>query len=200
MNLEACCDEELIEIYRQGQEQAIEELFGRYKNMVRKKARAMFLAGGDSDDLIQEGMIGLYKAVRDFDRTKDASFCTFAGMCINRQMATAVTASNRKKNVPLNTYVSFDLPANADSGSSVKLADVLQQDMEQNPEDLFISRERTRMLKEKLLAALSRFERQVLDLYLEGKDYQQIARELNRPPKSIDNALQRIRGKAGQFR
>ena len=102
-HMEEYPDEELIDMYRAGNEQAIEYIFERYKYIVRKKAKAMFLAGGDSDDLIQEGMIGLYKAVRDYDKKKDASFMTFAGMCINRQILNAVTASNRKKNTPLNT-------------------------------------------------------------------------------------------------
>ena len=106
-HMEEYPDEELIDMYRAGDEQAIEYIFERYKYIVRKKAKAMFLAGGDSDDLIQEGMIGLYKAVRDYDKKKDASFMTFAGMCINRQILNAVTASNRKKNTPLNTYVPY---------------------------------------------------------------------------------------------
>ena len=119
-HMEEYPDEELIDMYRAGNEQAIEYIFERYKYIVRKKAKAMFLAGGDSDDLIQEGMIGLYKAVRDYDKKKDASFMTFAGMCINRQILNAVTASNRKKNTPLNTYVSFDEPVNPEDDSQVK--------------------------------------------------------------------------------
>ena len=137
-HMEEYPDEELIDMYRAGNEQAIEYIFERYKYIVRKKAKAMFLAGGDSDDLIQEGMIGLYKAVRDYDKQKDASFMTFAGMCINRQILNAVTASNRKKNTPLNTYVSFDEPVNPEDDSQVKLVDVLKSDKEQNRERLFI--------------------------------------------------------------
>lgn len=199
MNFAKCTDEALIEMYREGQEPAIEALFERYKNLVRKKAKAMFLAGGDNDDLIQEGMIGLYKAVRDYDGMREASFGTFASMCINRQMVTAVTASNRKKNAPLNTYISFDLPANADEDSDMRLVDVLVPDTEQNPENLFIDKEHTKMLEKKLFEALSIFEKQVLDLYMEGKDYREIAAILQKPAKSIDNALQRIRAKAGQI-
>lgn len=199
MGFEEYSDEVLIEFYRAGKQPAIEVIFERYKNLVRKKAKAMYLAGGDNDDLIQEGMIGLYKAVRDFDGRKEASFATFASMCINRQMITAVTASNRKKNTPLNTYVSFDQPASSDEDNDMKLVDILQAETEQDPEKLFIDKEHTAMLEEKLLAVLSGFERQVLDLYIEGKDYQEIAKLLGRPPKSIDNALQRIRAKAGQL-
>ena len=153
-HMEEYPDEELIDMYRAGNEQAIEYIFERYKYIVRKKAKAMFLAGGDSDDLIQEGMIGLYKAVRDYDKQKDASFMTFAGMCINRQILNAVTASNRKKNTPLNTYVSFDEPV--------------------NPEN-------------------------VLELYMSGKDYIAIAQTLDKPSKSIDNAIQRIRNKVDKI-
>ena len=120
MILQGLKDEELIKLYRDGNEDAIDIIFERYKYLVRKKAKAMYIAGGDNDDLIQEGMIGLYKAVRDYNEDRQASFATFAGMCINRHMMSAVTASNRKKNIPLNSYVSFDAPADGDeqSGSS----------------------------------------------------------------------------------
>ena len=196
MDFEGCSDETLIDIYRVGNEAAIEVLFERYKNLVKKKAKAMYLAGGDSDDLIQEGMIGLYKAVRDFDESREASFKTFASMCINRQLITAVTASNRKKNMPLNTYVSFDLPAYTDEDNEMRLVDVLKPETEQNPEKLLIDREYTEDFKEKLFESLSNFEKQVLKLYIEDKDYREIARIMNKTPKSIDNALQRIRSKA----
>lgn len=196
MDFDGCSDETLIEIYRVGNEAAIEVLFERYKNLVKKKAKAMYLAGGDSDDLIQEGMIGLYKAVRDFDENREASFKTFASMCINRQLITAVTASNRKKNMPLNTYVSFDLPAYTDEDNEMRLVDVLKPETEQNPEKLLIDREYTEDFKEKLFESLSDFEKQVLKLYIEDKDYREIARIMNKTSKSIDNALQRIRSKA----
>lgn len=196
MDFEGCSDETLIDIYRVGNEAAIEVLFERYKNLVKKKAKAMYLAGGDSDDLIQEGMIGLYKAVRDFDESREASFKTFASMCINRQLITAVAASNRKKNMPLNTYVSFDLPAYTDEDNEMRLVDVLKPETEQNPEKLLIDLEYTEDFKEKLFESLSNFEKQVLKLYIEDKDYREIARIMNKTPKSIDNALQRIRSKA----
>jgi RNA polymerase sporulation-specific sigma factor len=199
MDFLECSDEELIVLYRCGKEAAIDEIFERYKNLVRKKARAMFLAGGDNDDLIQEGMIGLYKAVRDYDESKDAMFATFASMCINRQMITAVTASNRKKNVPLNTYVSFDMPVNPDEDMDTKLLDILQPENEQNPEKLFIDKEHTAMLEKKIAQVLSKFEKQVLQMYIEGKDYNQIAKELTKTPKSIDNALQRIKSKVAKI-
>lgn len=199
MGMEQCSDEELIVLYQAGNENAIDFIFERYKNLVRKKAKAMFLAGGDNDDLIQEGMIGLYKAVRDYNAGKEASFATFASMCINRQMITAVTASNRKKNTPLNTYVSFDTPAGNDEDFDMKLVDTLQPETEQNPEKLLIDKERTQDLQTRLFAMLSPFEMQVLNLYLEGMDYLQIAEELEKTAKSIDNALQRIRSKVSKI-
>ena len=195
MDFNKCSDETLIDIYRKGDEAAIEVLFERYKDIVRKKAKAMYLAGGDSDDLIQEGMIGLYKAVRDYDDTKEAAFKTFASMCINRQLINAVAVSNRKKNIPLNTYVSFDMPAYPDEDNETRLVDILKPESEQNPEKLFIDREYSDSFKKKLFDRLSSFEKQVLDLYLTGMSYTQIAKVLGRDEKSTDNALQRLKSK-----
>lgn len=199
MDFNKCSDETLIDIYRKGDEEAIEVLFERYKDIVRKKAKAMYLAGGDSDDLIQEGMIGLYKAVRDYDDTKEAAFKTFASMCINRQLINAVAVSNRKKNIPLNTYVSFDMPAYPDEDNETRLVDILKPESEQNPEKLFIDREYSDSFKKKLFDRLSSFEKQVLQLYMEDNDYRQIAMLLGKTPKSIDNAIQRIRAKANSI-
>ena len=199
MILQGLKDEELIKLYRDGNEDAIDIIFERYKYLVRKKAKAMYIAGGDNDDLIQEGMIGLYKAVRDYNEDRQASFATFAGMCINRHMMSAVTASNRKKNIPLNSYVSFDTPADGDEQSGTKLVEVLKPDNEQNPEYMFIDREHTRLLEDKIISALSVYEKKVLDMYLEGKDYIEIAKELNKQPKSVDNAIQRIRIKVARI-
>ena len=199
LDFNKCSDETLIDIYRKGDEAAIEVLFERYKDIVRKKAKAMYLAGGDSDDLIQEGMIGLYKAVRDYDDTKEAAFNTFASMCINRQLINAVTVSNRKKNMPLNTYVSFDMPAYPDEDNETRLVDILKPESEQNPEKLFIDREYSDSFKKKLFDRLSSFEKHVLQLYMEDNDYRQIAMLLGKTPKSIDNAIQRIRAKANSI-
>lgn len=199
MDYQSCSDEMLIDMYRVGDRFAIDVLFERYKNLVRKKAKAMYLAGGDSDDLIQEGMIGLYKAVRDYDDSKEATFATFASLCINRQMISAVTAYNRKKNTPLNSYLSFDLPANTDDENEMRLVDVLKADDDSDPESMYIDREYTLLLKEHLMKSLSPFEKQVIELYLEGNDYREIANILGKPPKAIDNALQRIRTKAGAW-
>lgn len=199
LDFNKCSDETLIDIYRKGDEAAIEVLFERYKDIVRKKAKAMYLAGGDSDDLIQEGMIGLYKAVRDYDDTKEAAFKTFASMCINRHLINAVTVSNRKKNMPLNTYVSFDMPAYPDEDNETRLVDILKPESEQNPEKLFIDREYSDSFKKKLFDRLSSFEKHVLQLYMEDNDYRQIAMLLGKTPKSIDNAIQRIRAKANSI-
>lgn len=201
MNYEKCSDETLIDMYRVGNETAIETLFDRYKNLVRKKAKAMYIAGGDSDDLIQEGMIGLYKAARGYDESK-GTFCSFAGLCIDRQIMTAVTASNREKNVPLNNYVSFEMPAyNDDDNENVmKLADVITPTADQNPEFIFIDNEYTRTFEEKLQKELSSLEKEVLHYHMEGKDYRKIAQILDKPAKSIDNALQRIKAKANKIR
>ena len=189
MDLKQCSDEELIVRYRDGDTDAMDFIFERYKHLVRKKAKAMFLAGGDNDDLIQEGMIGLYKAIRDYNTDREASFATFASMCINRQMITAVAASNRKKN----------MPAGGDEDSDMRLVDILQSQTELNPEKLLIDKEHNRDLKSRLKEVLSTFEQQVLTYYLEGMDYTAIAKKMQKPPKSVDNALQRIRSKAARL-
>ena len=199
MDLKQCSDEELIVRYRDGDTDAMDFIFERYKHLVRKKAKAMFLAGGDNDDLIQEGMIGLYKAIRDYNTDREASFATFASMCINRQMITAVAASNRKKNMPLNTYVSYDMPAGGDEDSDMRHVDILQSQTELNPEKLLIDKEHNWDLKSRLKEVLSTFEQQVLTYYLEGMDYTAIAKKMQKPPKSVDNALQRIRSKAARL-
>lgn len=191
-------DEELILKYQSGEELAIEELFERYKQVVRKKAKAMFLVGGDSDDLIQEGMIGLYKAVKDYDDKKDASFYTFASLCINRQILNAVTASNRKKYSPLNSYVSLSHTSDDDNGAGTFAHDELS-DNTGNPETLLIDRVNAMELEQNVLGALSTFEQEVLKLYMSGKDYNEIAKELGKSAKSIDNAIQRIRNKVDKI-
>ena len=197
MNYEKCSDETLIDMYRVGNETAIETLFDRYKNLVRKKAKSMYIAGGDNDDLIQEGMIGLYKAARGYDESRGTTFASFASLCIDRQIMTAITASNREKNVPLNNYVSFETPAYNDDNENVyKLADVITPDSDQNPEFIFIDKEYARTFEENLVGQLSSLEKQVLDYHMEGKNYHQIAELMHKPPKSIDNALQRIKSKA----
>lgn len=185
---EGYTDEELIEQLRDGKEEILEYLIEKYKFLVRQKARAMYLIGGDTDDLIQEGMIGLFKAVRDYDRDKEASFQTFARLCIDRQLYNVIQGSNRQKHLPLNSYISLS----QDGSEEPHLAELWVQ----NPESIIIDRENVRHMEEKIHKCLSPFENKVLDAYLKGEGYTEIARDMEKSPKSIDNALQRIRTKA----
>lgn len=192
-------DEALIERLRAGESAIADYLMEKYKGLVRKKARAMFLIGGDTDDLIQEGMIGLFKAVRDYDTGRDASFFTFADLCVSRQMYTAIQAAGRQKHMPLNTYVSLYADG-ADGEDGLReaergLLESTASRLEQNPEELLIDRENVKRLEEVMEKELSSFEKQVLDLYLTGMKYSQIARVLGKDDKSTDNALQRIKAK-----
>lgn len=193
-------DEELISLYRDGNQAAIDFLMDKYKGLVRSKAHSMYILGGDSDDLIQEGMLGLFKAVRDYDSGRDASFRTFAQLCVSRQLYTAVTASGRQKHIPLNTAVSLSRSSGQEdsedgSGREEALVNMLEADAASNPEEYLIDRESLADLEEKIDRELSPFEKQVLDLHLTGMGYIEIAHVLNRDGKSTDNALQRIRTK-----
>lgn len=185
-------DEQLIGQLRNGQTQVMDYLMEKYKNLVRKRANALYLIGGETEDLIQEGMIGLFKAVQDYQPDKDASFYHFAELCISRQMYTAVEASQRKKHAPLNTYVSLDAGQEGKDGVYLETGNNPQT---WNPETLFISQETVRLLLKQANERLSRLERQVLALYLDGMNYHQIAEHMGKTPKAVDNALQRIRGK-----
>lgn len=189
-------DEELMIRLRDGEDAIIEYLMNKYKNLVRSKAKSMYILGADSDDLIQEGMIGLFKAVRDYDSGRDASFSTFADLCVSRQMYTAVQASRRQKHIPLNTYISLygNVSTNRD-GEEEALVNVLAAQSGQSPEELVIDRENVTQLEKTIEKELSIFEKQVLDLYLTGMGYQQIAKVLGKDDKSTDNALQRIKTK-----
>ena len=186
-------DEELIGLLREGRRDITDYIMEKYKGMVKAKARSMFLLGGDSDDLIQEGMIGLFKAVRDYDSGRDASFSTFAELCVSRQMYTAVQASTRKKHMPLNTYIS--LYGAQGEVEEAELMNAIPADSEKSPEELFIDRENVEVLERTIEKELSAFEKQVLDLYITGMRTAQIARVLGRDAKSTDNALSRIRSK-----
>lgn len=185
-------DEQLIAQLRGGQTKVMDYLMEKYKNLVRKRANALYLIGGETEDLIQEGMIGLFKAVQDYCPDKDTSFYHFAELCINRQMYTAVEASQRKKHSPLNTYIPLQDGQEGEDGMYLDTAGQLGT---LDPEALFISQETVRLLLKQANERLSRMERQVLALYLEGMSYRQIAEHMGKPPKAIDNALQRIRGK-----
>lgn len=191
-------DEEIIELGRQGDIHAVDFLMEQYKNLVRKKARTLYLIGGDNDDLIQEGMIGLYKAIRDFDPRKEGSFFHFAELCISGQLYNAIKASRRQKNSPLNTYISIYAPIdseNSEDEQSPTWGDTLHSPVTSEPEEILIDKENVDMIEYELGKRLSSFENQVLSLFLNGDDYRQIALRLKKPPKSIDNALQRIRAK-----
>ena len=185
-------DEQLIGRLRDGQAGVMDYLMEKYKNLVRKRANALYLIGGETEDLIQEGMIGLFKAVQDFCPGKETSFYHFAELCIMRQMYTAVEASRRKKHTPLNTYVPLDAGGEE---QDVLYLEAEKQFQTLDPEALFISQENVRQLLRQANERLSRMERQVLSLYLEGMNYRQIAGQLGKTPKAVDNALQRIRGK-----
>lgn len=190
-------DEELIDRLREGASQITDYIMEKYKNLVRKKAKSMYILGADNDDLIQEGMIGLFKAVRDYDAGRDASFYTFADLCISRQMYNAVQASRREKHAPLNTYISLyaDMTEPENGEDSTELLNVLASSMETNPEQLVIDKENVADLEAIIEKELSSFEKQVLDLYLTGMSYSQIAKVLSRDEKSTDNALQRLKAK-----
>ena len=190
-------DEQLIGLLRDGQTGVMDYLMEKYKNLVRKRANALYLIGGETEDLIQEGMIGLFKALRDYDSGRDASFLTFADLCVSRQMYTAVQASKRQKHIPLNTYVSLygSAGTNRDGEEEESLVNVLSDVAGTNPEDVVIDRENVIQLEQTIERELSGFEKQVLDLYLTGMSYQQIAKVLGRDDKSTDNALQRIKTK-----
>lgn len=194
-------DEEILERIKQGDQPAIDYLMEKYKYLVRSKAKALFLIGGDKDDLIQEGMIGLYKAIRDYQTGKDNSFFNFADLCVSRQIYSAIKASNRKKNIPLNTYISLYAPAygdNSDMEEKENLVDIIYQKNVSNPEELVIDKENTSMIEYELVRRLSDLEKQVLGLYMQDLKYIQIAEVLGKEPKTIDNALTRIKTKLNQ--
>lgn len=189
-------DEELIVRLRGGDSQVMDYLLEKYKNLVRSKAKSMYILGADKEDLIQEGMIGLFKAVRNYDFGRDASFYTFADLCVSRQMYSAVRVSNCQKHMSLNTYISLNSnPFGEDSGENMALADVMSLGEGSNPEEVFLDKERVDYLEKKIEEELSDFEKQVLDLYLTGMSYSQIAKVLGRDDKSTDNALQRLKAK-----
>ena len=198
---EAIPDEEMIVRIQEGEQSAMDYLLEKYKYLVRNKAKALYLIGGDKDDLIQEGMIGLYKAIRDFDMEKQNSFFNFADLCISRQIYSAIKASNRKKNIPLNTYISIYTPVYGESGDNEEkeaLVDIMYQKNVSNPEELVIDKENTSMIEYELVRRLSDLERQVLSLYMQDIKYVQIAEVLGKEPKTIDNALTRIKTKLNQ--
>ncbi len=187
-------DEQVVFLAKDNDGQALEYVFNKYKNFVRSKARSYFLIGADREDIVQEGMIGLYKAIRDFREDKLSSFRAFAELCITRQIITAIKTATRQKHIPLNFYVSLNKPV-FDDESDRMLIDVLTATKITNPEELFIGQEELRSIENRIGETLSQFEWSVLSSYLQGRSYQEIAVDLNRHVKSIDNALQRVKRK-----
>jgi RNA polymerase sporulation-specific sigma factor len=191
-------DESIVEQVHEGNSAALEYLINKYKNFVRAKARSYFLIGADREDIIQEGMIGLYKAIRDFKEDKLSSFKAFAELCITRQMITAIKTATRQKHIPLNSYVSLDKPI-YDEESDRTLMDVICGSRVTDPEELIINQEEFDDIELKMGELLSDLERKVLMLYLDGRSYQEISVDLNRHVKSIDNALQRVKRKLERY-
>lgn len=196
-NYDAIADEQLIKAFRDGESEIMDYLMVKYKSMVRKKARAMYLIGGENEDLIQEGMIGLIKAVRDYNPEQGASFYSFAELCVSRQMYTAIEASQRKKHMPLNSYISlYEVGEGHGEEKKIPLIDLIEPTVANDPEALFFGKEFTEVFVEELKENLSALENGVLYLHLLGTDYKTIAQLLGKSPKAIDNALQRVRNKA----
>ena len=193
-DFDSMTDEDIAMLAQAGDEDASEYLLNKYKNFVRSKARSYFLVGADHEDIVQEGMIGLFKAFRDFKPDKLASFHAFAELCITRQIITAIKTATRQKHIPLNSYVSLNKPIYDDENERT-LIDVISEELAANPEELLISREDISLIEGRIGDTLSPLEKQVLLRYLDGKSYQDISAELGRHVKSIDNALQRVKRK-----
>ncbi|KSU89471.1 RNA polymerase factor sigma-70 [Bacillus sp. VT 712] len=193
-NYEILEDMTLVELAHTGDDESLNHLINRYRNFVRAKARPYFLIGAEREDLIQEGMIGLYKAIRDFKEDKTSSFRSFAELCITRQILTAIKTATRQKHGPLNSSVSLDKPL-SDDESNYTLLDLLSEENRTNPEMMLINREKSLDMQLKISELLSELERNVLNLHLEGKSYLEISNELQTHVKSIDNALQRVKKK-----
>ena len=191
-------DEEIVDLVRSGDSDALEYLINKYKNFVRAKARSYFLIGADREDIVQEGMIGLYKSIRDFRGDKLSSFKAFAELCITRQIITAIKTATRQKHIPLNSYVSLDKPI-YDEDSDRTLLDIICSTRVTDPEELLINREEYDDIEDKMSEILSDLEQQVLMLYVDGRSYQEIAVDLRRHVKSIDNALQRVKRKLEKY-
>lgn len=198
LDLSKLNDEEVVERINQGQVQALDYLINKYKNFVRAKARTYFLIGADREDIVQEGMIGLYKAIRDYREGKLSSFKAFAELCVTRQIITAIKTATRQKHIPLNSYVSLDKPI-YDEESDRTLLDVIAGSKAIDPQELIVNKEKFADMEEKMSELLSDLEKKVLTLYLDGRSYQEISVELDRHVKSIDNALQRVKRKLEKY-
>ena len=196
---ESMTDEEIVALAQQdGEDAALEYLLNKYKNFVRAKARSYFLIGADHEDIVQEGMIGLYKAIRDYREDRLSSFRAFAELCVTRQIITAIKTATRQKHIPLNSYVSLNRPL-FEEDSDRTLLDVITEETPSNPEEMLIDREDLSVIEGRIGSLLSDLEKQVLVRYVEGKSYVEISEEMNRHVKSIDNALQRIKRKLQKY-
>lgn len=195
---ENMADEEVTILAQQGDGDAIEFLLNKYKGFVRTKARSYFLIGADHEDIVQEGMIGLYKAIRDYRADRQASFRGFAELCVTRQIITAIKTATRQKHIPLNSYVSLNRPM-YDENQDKTLLDIISEEAVSSPEDMLIDREELSLIEGKLGEMLSPMEKRVLVLYMEGKSYSDIAAALDQHVKSVDNALQRIKRKLTRY-
>ena len=192
---EKLSDTELVLRYRDGDSEAADFLVYKYKNLVRMCVRPYFLVGADTDDLIQEGMIGIYKAIRSYNVEKNVTFMSFASLCISRHILTAVATYNSNKNSPLNSSLSLDAPMVDENGKNTFISETIVSTSDGNPEDIYIEKEQAAFMIANLFSNLSKMERQVLELFIEGLSYTEIAQTLDKSPKSIDNALQRIKTK-----
>ena len=193
-DFEAMADEQIVKLAQDADGAALEYLLNKYKNFVRTKARSYFLIGADHEDIVQEGMIGLYKAIRDYRAEKLSSFRAFAELCVTRQIITAIKTATRQKHIPLNSYISLNKPI-YEEDSDRTLLDVITEEGMSNPEEMIIDREDLSMIEGRIGQMLSDLEKDVLVRYMEGKSYVEIAGEMHRHVKSIDNALQRIKRK-----
>lgn len=195
---EVLTDEELIAAYQRGDRGCIEILVQRYKTFVRKKIKSNYFVGADVEDLIQEGMIGLFKAICDYNSEKDASFKSFATLCITRQISTAFKTATRQKHMPLNTSISLNLPIAGEDDDGITLMDILKDNISHNPEDMMIHEEDLKRLRRHMKESLSDFEWEVLNAHTQGQNYHEIAERMGKSVKSIDNALQRIKRKLSE--
>ena len=198
LDFESMADEDVVQLAQESDGAALEYLLNKYKNFVRTKARSYFLIGADHEDIVQEGMIGLYKAIRDYRRDKLKSFRAFAELCITRQIITAIKTATRQKHIPLNNYVSLNRPL-YDEDSERTLLDVITDDVPTNPEEMLIDREDLSVIEGRIGEMLSDLEKQVLVRYMEGKSYVEISKTMGRHVKSVDNALQRIKRKLQKY-
>ena len=190
-------DEDIVELVRSGDILALDYLLSKYRNFVKAKSSTYFLVGGDRDDIIQEGMIGLFKAIRDYDKNRPSSFISFVELCIKRQIITAIKAANRKKHIPLNSYISLNKPLYEEADRI--LMDIMEGAKVLDPMEIFIIEEEIKKLESRMDSMLSDLEFEVIQQYLQGKSYEEISLEINRDTKCIDNAIQRVKKKLARY-